>query len=457
MKSNKRFFNFIKNNKSTELYVYGAIVSGAYKWDETDVTFTDFRDTLDAMEDGSTLDMMINSCGGDVFTTQSIIAMLRRAKERNITINAYIDGIGASCASWLPMIADNVYIYPQSILMVHKPLCGVMGNANDMKKEIEILDKIEEDVIIPLYLSKAKEGVTKELLQEKMAEETWMSSNEILEMFNVTLLEDTRKIACCIDREIMNSFVNIPENIQALLNKEETNMADEKNKVEVLDEVTETPVDEVIETVESLAEEVEDNAVEEETTEVEAPVVEETEESAIDEVKTEEAPSEEVETSETVENSIEEDNITDLENKIQALQNEKVELENKLNEANEKVIQLNEKVNELAPIVDKYNEEMAQKKAVEDKKLIDEKREFYKNKFEKLGGRNKFESEEVQNLIGNCINDEQAVSKLNLMLVEMIQVPSIDNKVVTNRYEAISKVENLIPTEETIENKYGFQ
>lgn len=453
MKPNKKFFNFITDKKKTELYVYGAIVGGTDKWDESDVTFTDFRDTLDAMADGTTLDIMINSCGGDVFTTQSIIAMLRRAKERNITINAYIDGLGASCASWLPMIADNIYVYPQSILMVHKPLCGVMGNANDMRKEIEVLDKIEEDVIIPLYLSKAKDGVTKELLQAKMAEETWFSAHEIVEMFDVTLLEDERKIACCVDRDIMSNFINVPAHIQELLNKEVTDM-EEKDKVEVVDEVTETPVAEV-ENVEEQTEEIVEEAVIEEATEETEPVVEEpvNDEEVVEEVA-----------EETVEEAVEEEaepavenKVAELEATVATLQNEKAELELKLNEANEKVITLNEKVAELTPIVDKYHAELAEKQAIENEKAINEKREFYKNKFEKLGARSKFESEEVQNLIANCIADEQAVSKLNLMLVDMIQVPAVENKVVTNRYEVASKVENLIPTEDTVENKYGFQ
>ena len=215
-----KFNNLADNQK--ELYVYGVIVDGADKWDESDVTFKDFKDTLESMSKGSTLNMYINSPGGDVFTTQSAIAMIRRAKDRGVKVVAYIDGLAASCGSWLPMIADEICIYPQSIMMIHKPLCFVYGNADEMKKEIEVLDKIENDVIIPLYMEKAKEGVTEDQLREKMANETWLNADEIQEMFNVTLLEDERKIACCVDKEVFKNYSNIPESLLKIVNEEDT-------------------------------------------------------------------------------------------------------------------------------------------------------------------------------------------------------------------------------------------
>ena len=133
MKTN-RFYNFISTNKKHELYVYGEIVGGSSKWDESDVVFDDFKNKLNEMEDNSTLDIYVNSPGGSVFTTQGIVAALRRAKDRGITVNAYIDGLGASCASWLPFVADNLYVYPQSIMMIHKPMSIAFGNSDQIKK-----------------------------------------------------------------------------------------------------------------------------------------------------------------------------------------------------------------------------------------------------------------------------------------------------------------------------------
>ena len=368
-----KFYNFISNNKKHELYVYGEIIGGSNKWDESDVIFDDFKDKLNEMDDNSTLDIYINSPGGSVFTTQGIVALLRRAKERGITINAYIDGMGASCASWLPFVADNLYVYPQSIMMIHKPMSTLWGaNADEMKKEIDFLDKIENDVIIPLYMERAKDGVTEEFIKKKMTAETWFTANEINELFNVTMLSDEKNIVCCADKNVLNRYSNVPKELLNRL-QEENNMEKDKN----------------IATIES-----------------------------------------------------EENNV------------ENTQEQTKENEANEKVIALNDKVAELSPIVDKYNDKLAQEEEIKNTEMLNEKKEYFKNKFEQLGARAKFESEEVTTLISNCIKDEKAMSKLNAMIVDLISVGVSKPKA---KYENVSDVDNLINVEEDITTKYGFR
>lgn len=417
MKTN-RFYNFISTNKKHELYVYGEIVGGSSKWEESDVVFDDFKNKLNEMEDNSTLDIYVNSPGGSVFTTQGIVAALRRAKDRGITVNAYIDGLGASCASWLPFVADNLYVYPQSIMMIHKPMSIAFGNSDQIKKEIEVLDKIENDVIIPLYMERAKDGVTEEFIKEKMAAETWFTANEINELFNVTMLSEEKKLVCCADKNVLERYSNVPKE---LLNQ--MNEVNEMDKVE--NNETET-----VETVEATEEVVEEKTEETETIEETTP---ETKEEVVDE---------------------KESKIEELEKTIEDLKNEKIELETKLNEANEKVIALNDKVAELQPIVDKYNDKMAKEEEEKNAQLVNEKREYYKNKFEQLGARSKFESEEVQNLINNCIKDDKSMSKLNLMIVDLISVENAKPKAKT---EKVADMDNLLVIEDDAATKYGFR
>ncbi len=412
-----KFYNFISNNKKHELYVYGEIIGGSNKWDESDVIFNDFKDKLNEMDDNSTLDIYINSPGGSVFTTQGIVALLRRSKERGITINAYIDGMGASCASWLPFVADNLYVYPQSIMMIHKPMSTLWAaNADEMKKEIDFLDKIENDIIIPLYMERAKDGVTEEFIKKKMTEETWFTANEINELFNVTMLSDEKNIVCCADKNVLNRYSNVPKELLNRL-QEENNMKKDENIATIESEENK---------VENTPEQTKDNSVEGEGVEPE--------------------------TNENINN--EKSKIEDLEKTIEDLKNEKIELETKLNEANEKVIALNDKVAELSPIVDKYNDKLAQEEEIKNTEMLNEKREYFKNKFEQLGARAKFESEEVTTLISNCIKDEKAMSKLNAMIVDLISVGVSKPKA---KYENVSDVDNLLVTEENAATKYGFR
>lgn len=390
-----KFYEF-KNvtDTSQDLYVYGVIVNGADKWDESDVTFTDFKNTLEKMTTGSTLNIYINSPGGSVFTTDASISMLRRAKENGIKVNAYIDGLAASCGSWLPMVADEIFIYPQSIMMIHKPLCCVYGNADEMQKEIEVLNKIENDVIVPLYMDKAKEGVTEDIIKDKMTKETWLNATEIQEMFNVTLLEDKREITCCVDREVFNQYSNVPK--------------------ELLDEATK------------------ENSEEE-------PVVEPTKnEGEQTENKTKEL----------------EDKIINLTQKNETLTKDKGEVETKLNEANETIIALNKEVSDMKPLVEELKTIKVENQKVEDEKALEELTNEYKEKFDMLNASKKFESNEVQDVLKEAIKDEGKKNTLNAMIVDLIKINNKDRK---SCLDSSVEMDNLVPVEEKDgAKKYGF-
>ena len=208
-----KFYNFVSNNNKSELYLYGAIVSE--KWSDDDIDFKDFKNAIDNLNNDSTLEVYVNSPGGEVFVTQSIISLLKRAKAtKNITLDCYIDGLGASCASWLPMIADNLYIYDGSMLMLHKPMSSLFfANADDMKKEIELLDKIESQMI-ENYMARAKETLTEETLKDMLSKETWLTADEIENYFNVTRLNTSKQLVACLDKELMDKYKNVPEELR---------------------------------------------------------------------------------------------------------------------------------------------------------------------------------------------------------------------------------------------------
>lgn len=223
-----KFYNFISNNNKSELYLYGAIVSE--KWSDDDIDFKDFKNAIDNLNNDSTLEVYVNSPGGEVFVTQSIISLLKRAKAtKNITLDCYIDGLGASCASWLPMIADNLYIYDGSMLMLHKPMSSLFfANADDMKKEIELLDKIEAQMV-ENYKSRAKETLTEEVLKDMLAKETWLTADEIENYFNVTRLDTSKKLVACLDKELMDKYKNVPEELK---DDDKESEEEEKKKLE---------------------------------------------------------------------------------------------------------------------------------------------------------------------------------------------------------------------------------
>ena len=75
-KKNKRFWNFKAIDKTTgELTLYGEISNETWWGDE--VTPKEFKSDLDNLGEIDTLNIYINSPGGDVFAGQTIYSILK--------------------------------------------------------------------------------------------------------------------------------------------------------------------------------------------------------------------------------------------------------------------------------------------------------------------------------------------------------------------------------------------
>lgn len=227
----EKFYNFTGKD---ELYIYGDIISTVDKYEETDINFIDFKNKLEEMEKDSVLNIYINSGGGSVIATQGIIGLLNKAKrDKGIKTKCFIDGLAGSCASWLPMVCDEVFCYNTSLLMVHKPMIGFymeMLNANELQKNIEVLDKIEESML-NAYESKLK-NATREEIKAMINEETWLTSNEICDLFNVTLLEDNKELVAKVSDDVLKNYKHVPDSLRNSLNKEDDEEVTEEEVTE---------------------------------------------------------------------------------------------------------------------------------------------------------------------------------------------------------------------------------
>lgn len=230
----KKFYEF-KNITSSEadLFVYGEIVQEkSVDWwtgeeSQTDVGLMDFKEQLDNIGNVQKLNIYINSPGGDVFTASTMISMLQRVKDKGTIINAYVDGLSASAASFLMMVADNVNLYKNSTVMVHKPMSFAIGNANDMQKTIDALNKIEESVMMPMYMNKAK--VKEEEIKSLIDAETWLSAKEMDKYFNVTILDEEKTAVASISSNLFKNYKNVPDFIKNSLNVVQNNENIEEN------------------------------------------------------------------------------------------------------------------------------------------------------------------------------------------------------------------------------------
>lgn len=184
-----KFSNSINNKqeKEAELLLYGVIGEDGL-W--SDVTAKQFSDELKEVEDAKTIRVRINSPGGDVFAGQAIYSMLKRCKAEVV---GYVDGLAASIASLVLMACDKVIMPKNSMLMIHKPWTATAGNANDMAKTIETLNKVEE-AMLTAYVDKT--GMAEDEIKELLAAETWLSASDAVAKGFADEIEETEVSAC---------------------------------------------------------------------------------------------------------------------------------------------------------------------------------------------------------------------------------------------------------------------
>ena len=117
-------FQALANNEG-ELTIYGEIADSQGGWfsDGSEITLTAFKAELDALGDITTLNVYVNSPGGDVFAGQTIYSQLKRHKA---TVNVYVDGLAASIASVIAMAGDTIHMPANARMMIHHPTKGVL-------------------------------------------------------------------------------------------------------------------------------------------------------------------------------------------------------------------------------------------------------------------------------------------------------------------------------------------
>lgn len=222
----KNKFYEIKNiipNTSADLYIYGEIVTDDTNWwtgekDNNLVGLQSFKEELDNLGSISNLNIFMNTPGGEVFVATTICSMLQRLKDSGTKIHTYVDGLCASAGTFILMMGDDVNIYENSVVMIHKPINICYGNALDFQKCIDVLNTIENSTMIPLYMKKAK--VDEEKVKELINAESWLGAKEVNDTFNVNLIKEQKQVAACVSN-LFENYKNVPENLKNMLKKAE--------------------------------------------------------------------------------------------------------------------------------------------------------------------------------------------------------------------------------------------
>ena len=204
-------------SNEADLFIDGEIVSD--EWYESDTSAAGFRDSLKQLGDVETINLHINSPGGSVFEGIAIYNML---KNNPAQINVYVDALAASIASVIAMSGDNIFMPSNSMLMIHNPWTVAMGNANDLRKQADALDRIGE-LSVTTYLDKAGDKLDADTLHQLMDDETWLTAQEAVDYGLATEVIDANQMAACADPDFLKRFRNVPTQLAQRLAQSATN------------------------------------------------------------------------------------------------------------------------------------------------------------------------------------------------------------------------------------------
>lgn len=145
-----------------------------YDWFEMDNTCPKKVNDLIDKANGESLDVYINSGGGDVFAGSEIYSALRSYPGG---VNIHVVGIAASAASVIAM-AGRSDISPTAMLMVHNVSSGAQGDYHAMDKQSDILQTANK-AVAAAYCEKT--AMSEADVLKMMDKETWLTAAQAVE------------------------------------------------------------------------------------------------------------------------------------------------------------------------------------------------------------------------------------------------------------------------------------
>lgn len=176
-KKTAKFWNFLDNGDTAELQLFGTIQSEEDWWSDDCVTYRNFINELNGLGDKKSINVMIQSGGGDVFAANAIYNALILNKAK---ITGTIIGICASAATIILMACEERKIAKNAILMAHNPTISLWGSyeTEELLKLAEVTNQVKKS-IVAAYMERLDK--TEEEINQLMDEESWYVGQEAVD------------------------------------------------------------------------------------------------------------------------------------------------------------------------------------------------------------------------------------------------------------------------------------
>ena len=194
---------------------------------------SDLKRTLDNSE-GQEVVFNIASEGGDVLEGLALAAMIADYKG-STTAKGF--GIVASIATVVMLAADKKYMSKSGFFMIHNSWTYTAGSAQELNKDISILEKIDAQ-LLSVYVSQIEAAgklidgdytKTEKKVKKMMDAETWLTAQEAMDLGLIDgIIEQEQEIKTNLGnaafarlRAQATNYKNLPTNLKNDMQKEE--------------------------------------------------------------------------------------------------------------------------------------------------------------------------------------------------------------------------------------------
>lgn len=224
----KKYWEFkMKANNEADLYLYIEIAWWGAGYAAHSAQ--SFKDELDSIGDVDTLNIYINSPGGDVFEGNTIFNMLQR---KNYTKNVYIDGVAASIASIIAMAGDKIIMPSNAMMMIHNARGGVFGTSDELRNQADLIDRLTENAR-NTYVDRSNSKLDLETVTALMDKETWLTAQECYDYGLCDEVVSAKQVVAKWDGNFFNAqnYKNVPNQVMKMTECKRSTQMDEATKI----------------------------------------------------------------------------------------------------------------------------------------------------------------------------------------------------------------------------------
>ena len=145
----------------------------------------------------------------------AICNLLKQASAEGHGTASRVIGIAASMASAIACACDELKIDANAFMMVHNPWTITMGNASDMRKEADTLDKYR-DALLAVYRSKF--DMSDDMIKAMLDAETWIIGEQA-PMFKLSaeVIPTAEPLRAAAFAKSMPKFMKTPKALKEII------------------------------------------------------------------------------------------------------------------------------------------------------------------------------------------------------------------------------------------------